>query len=231
MTKRLVISALIAVSLSFGACSSQAVDDSTVTAKVKTKLAADTQTSAIKIGVDTVAGVVTLSGTVPTDTEKNKAEELAKNTDGVKQVVNRISVDPNSLGATNFGDKADQAAKEVGGAISDEAILAKLKAKLISDGITGTNIDVNDGKVVLKGQVEDPQKKAKAEDLARKTDGVKDVRNQLPVKKASASLRGQHRSADSFSPRDLSVSVQSQQPVDREMKQYVNNRRDDVGEP
>jgi hyperosmotically inducible protein len=187
MTKRLVISALIAVSLSFGACSSQAVDDSTVTAKVKTKLAADTQTSAIKIGVDTVAGVVTLSGTVPTDTEKNKAEELAKNTDGVKQVVNRISVDPNSLGATNFGDKADQAAKEVGGAISDEAILAKLKAKLISDGITGTNIDVNDGKVVLKGQVEDPQKKAKAEDLARKTDGVKDVRNQLTVKKASAS--------------------------------------------
>jgi hyperosmotically inducible protein len=82
---------------------------------------------------------------------------------------------------------ASEAARQVGEAISDEAILAKLKAKLISDGITGTNIDVNDGRVVLKGQVEDPQKKAKAEDLARKTDGVKDVRNQLTVKKTSAS--------------------------------------------
>ena len=184
--KKLVPVVLIAVGLFFAGCSSQAVDDSTVTAKVKTKLAADTQTSAIKIGVDTAAGVVTLSGTVPTDTEKKKAEELAKNTDGVKRIVNKISVDPNSLGATNFGAKAGEAAKEVGGAISDEAILAKLKAKLISDGITGTNVDVTGGKVVLKGQVDDPQKKTKAEDLARKTDGVKDVRNQLTVKKTSA---------------------------------------------
>jgi hyperosmotically inducible periplasmic protein len=185
--KKLVPAVLIAVGLFFVGCSSQAVDDSTVTAKVKTKLATDTQTSAIKIGVDTTGGVVTLSGTVPTDTVKNKAEQLAKNTDGVKRVVNKISVDPNSLGATNFGDKAGQAAKDVGGAISDEAILATLKAKLIADGITGTNVDVSGGKVVLKGEVENPQKKAKAEDLARKTNGVRDVRNQLTVKNRSSS--------------------------------------------
>lgn len=185
--KRLVLPFVITISLFFVACSSQEVDDSTVTAKVKTKLATDSQTSAIKIGVDAKGGVVTLSGTVPTDIEKKKAEELAKNTDGVKQVVNKISVDPNSLDATNLGDKAGEVAKKVGGAISDEAILATLKAKLISDGITGTNIDVNGGTVVLKGQVDDTQKKAKAEELARKTDGVKDVRNQLTVKKTSAS--------------------------------------------
>ena len=182
--KKLLPGVLIAVGLCFVGCSSQAVDDSTVTAKVKTKLATDTQTSAIKIGVDTVAGVVTLSGTVPTDTEKNRAEQLAKNTDGVKRVVNKISVDPNSLGATNIGEKAGEAVKTVGGAISDEAILATVKAKLIADGITGTTVDVNGGKVVLKGEVDNAQKKAKAEDLARKTNGVKDVRNQLTVKKA-----------------------------------------------
>jgi hyperosmotically inducible protein len=185
--KKLVAMALIAIGLVFVGCSSQAVDDSIVTAKVKGELATDKQTSAIKIAVDTVGGVVTLSGTVPTDTEKKKAEELAKKTDGVKRVVNKISVDPNSLGATNIGDKAGEAAKNVEGAISDKAILATVKAKLIADGITGTNIDVNNGNVVLKGVVDNRQKKDKAEDLAKRTNGVKDVRNQLTIKNASSS--------------------------------------------
>lgn len=188
--KKLVAAIFIAVGLFLVGCDSQAVDDTTITAKVKAKLAADTQTSAIKIGVDTAAGVLTLSGTVPTNTEKNKAEELAKTTDGVKRVVNKISVDPNSVSASNFGDKAGEAAKNVGGAIGaigaigDEVILASVKAKLIADGITGTNVDVSGGKVVLKGEVENAQKKVKAEDLARKTNGVRDVANQLTVKKA-----------------------------------------------
>lgn len=182
--KKLVSAILIAVGLFFVGCDSQAVDDTTITAKVKAKLAADAQTSAIKIGVDTTAGVLTLSGIVPTDTEKNKAEELAKTTDGVKRVVNKISVDPASIGASNFGDKAGEAAKNIGGAFGDEAILASVKAKLIADGITGTNVDVSGGKVVLKGEVENAQKKIKAEDLARKTNGVRGVTNQLTVKKA-----------------------------------------------
>lgn len=185
--KKLVPAALIAIALFFVACGSQAVDDSVVTAKVKGELATDKQTSAIKIGVDTAGGVVTLSGAVPTDIEKNKAEELARKTDGVKRVVNKISVDPNALGATNIGDKAGEAAKNVGDAISDEAILATVKAKLIADGITGTNIDVNNGNVVLKGAVDNPQKKAKAEELAKRTNGVRDVRNQLTIKSASSS--------------------------------------------
>ncbi|HEV8486161.1 MAG TPA: BON domain-containing protein, partial [Blastocatellia bacterium] len=54
------------VSLVLVGCNSRAVDDSAITAKVKSKLAADSQTSAIKISVETKDGVVTLSGTVPT---------------------------------------------------------------------------------------------------------------------------------------------------------------------
>src|SRR5262249_22536048 len=181
--KRLAISIVIAITVVLVGCSSQEAKDSAVTAKVKSKLAADPQTSAIKIGVQTNEGVVTLSGTVPSDTEKSRTEEIAKNTDGVSRVVNDIKVNPESLGATNVEKKVDEAAKSVGEAVSDTAILAKLKAKLLADGITGTNVDVNNGEVVLKGQVDDAQKKAKAEELARKTDGVKDVKNQLIVKK------------------------------------------------
>jgi hyperosmotically inducible periplasmic protein len=181
--KRSIIPMLIGLTVLLASCSSQAIDDSAVTAKVKSKLAADSQTSAIKIGVETKDGIVTLTGTVPTDTEKSKAELLAKNTDGVKKVQNEIVINPDSLGASNLGEKAGEAAKEVGETITDAAILAELKAKLLADGITGTNVDVNDGQVVLKGEVADPAKKTKAEDIAKKTAGVKDVKNQLTVKK------------------------------------------------
>jgi hyperosmotically inducible periplasmic protein len=184
--RKLALLTLMAVTLFFIGCSSQAVDDSTVSAKVKGKLAADSQTSAIKIGVETKEGIVTLTGTVPTDTEKAKAEQLAKNTEGVKLVVNHIEVNPESLGATNVREKAAEAAKGVGEAVTDAAILAKVKGKLLADGISGTNVDVNDGQVVLNGQVDDPQKKAKAEELARRTDGVKNVTNHLTVKRTKA---------------------------------------------
>ena len=181
--RRLVLPTLIAVAVLFVGCSSQAIDDSAVTAKVKSKLATDSQTSAIKISVETRGGVVTLSGTVPTDTEKNKAEQLARSTDGVKRVQNDIAVKPDSESAKNMRDKNGEDGKGIGDTISDAAILASLKAKLIADGITGTNVDVNEGEVVLKGQVEDANKKAKAEALAKNTTGVKEVKNELTVKK------------------------------------------------
>ena len=178
---------MIAVILGSGGCSSRAVDDSAITAKVKSKLVADSQTSAIKIGVETKDGVVTLSGTVPTTTEKNEADKIAKNTEGVKRVVNDITVNPDSLGATNVREKAGEAAKDIGKSVSDATILTKLKAKLIADGITGTTIDVNNGEVILKGQVDDAKKKAKAEEIVKNTAGVKDVRNQLAIKKYASS--------------------------------------------
>ena len=181
--RRLVIPMLIAVAVFLAGCNSQAIDDSTITAKVKSKLAADTETSAIKIGVETKDGIVTLSGTVPTDTEKSKAEQIARSTEGVKRVSNDIRIDPNSRTATNLGDKSAEAAKGVGETLSDAAILATVKAKLVADGITGTDVDVNGGAVILKGQVENAVEKTKAENIVKNTAGVKDVKNQLTIKK------------------------------------------------
>ena len=185
--KTIVLSIMIAALIGVGGCGSRAVDDSAITLKVKSKLAADSQTSAIKIGVETKDAVVTLSGTVPTAREKDEADKIAKNTDGVKRVVNDITVNSDSLGATNLGEKAGEAAKNISESVSDATILTKLKAKLVADGITGTNIDVDKGNVILKGQVDDTKKKAKAEEIAKNTAGVKDVKNQLTVKKYSSS--------------------------------------------
>jgi hypothetical protein len=73
-------------------CVGCSTNDPGITTAVKSKLAADERTSATKIDVDTKERVVTLNGTVPTQAEKAAAEQVAKNTEGVTNVVNNLTV-------------------------------------------------------------------------------------------------------------------------------------------
>src|SRR6185295_5866749 len=66
--------------------------DTSITTKVKAKFAKDSDVSAMKIHVKTKNSVVTLSGKAKSDMEKSKAEDLAKDTEGVKSVTNNIKV-------------------------------------------------------------------------------------------------------------------------------------------
>lgn len=70
----------------------QYVDDSVITGRVLAKLAADPETSAMAITVETYKGVVQLSGFVDSGDEASKAAELARHTPGVRTVENRLSV-------------------------------------------------------------------------------------------------------------------------------------------
>lgn len=70
----------------------QKVDDAAVLTKVKTKLTADKAKNLINVNVDVKDGVVELKGSVPTDADKTRAEELARGTDGVREVRNELAV-------------------------------------------------------------------------------------------------------------------------------------------
>jgi osmotically-inducible protein OsmY len=69
------------------------VDDATTTARVKSRLLANTNTQGLKIDV-TKDDVVTLSGRVKSTKEKSLAEEIARNTGDVESVRNNLVVDP-----------------------------------------------------------------------------------------------------------------------------------------
>jgi hyperosmotically inducible protein len=72
------------------------VKDSVITTKVKTKLAAKHMSTLTHVKVDTDAnGVVWLSGTAPTKDARDLAGMIAKETDGVNSVNNKIEVAPN----------------------------------------------------------------------------------------------------------------------------------------
>lgn len=69
--------------------------ESTITGKVKAKLAMEQDVSAMNITVTTDdKGVVTLSGTARTQDEADKAISLAQSVDGVTAVQNNIQVSP-----------------------------------------------------------------------------------------------------------------------------------------
>ena len=126
------------VALTGAACKS-GPEDATITASVKSKLAADTTVQASKINVDTKDGVVTLTGTVDSAAAKTKAESIAKGVEGVKSVTDNLTVTappPPPMAANN-----DAAIKK---AIEDN--LAKAK-------VTGVTVSVTDGVATLTGTV------------------------------------------------------------------------------
>ncbi len=68
--------------------------DAAITARVKARLTADPEINAFQIDVDTVDAKVTLSGKVPTARARDEAEHLARTTEGVADVTNRLEVGP-----------------------------------------------------------------------------------------------------------------------------------------
>ena len=72
----------------------ETIDDATITARVKTALLNDAEVGGLKIDVDTTLGVVTMSGTVRSRAEEQRAVQLARRIDGVKDVRSTLQVNP-----------------------------------------------------------------------------------------------------------------------------------------
>jgi osmotically-inducible protein OsmY len=68
------------------------IDDAEIVTKVKSKFAADDQIKAHDINVDAKDGMVTLTGTVPSQAAKERAAELVRNTNDVKGLDNKLEV-------------------------------------------------------------------------------------------------------------------------------------------
>lgn len=155
--------------------------DAWITAKVQAKYFVDDQVKARNIDVTTQNAVVQLRGTVASEAERRQAVALARNTDGVREVTDQLRVDP-----------AEATRTPVAGALRevpaldrpDSWITMKVQAKYFLDAdVKGHKIDVDtrSGVVTLKGTVNNTRQKQEAELIARQTEGVKQVVNQLVV--------------------------------------------------
>jgi len=70
----------------------QTIDDAAITTALKGKYVLDDELKAHDINVDTVNGVVTLTGAAPSQGAIDRATTIAKSVDGVKDVQNQLTV-------------------------------------------------------------------------------------------------------------------------------------------
>jgi hyperosmotically inducible periplasmic protein len=76
------------------------VDDTSTTAAVKSRLVAERPANLTAVGVETVNGVTYLTGVVDTPEQRLRAEQLAWQASGVRQVVNNVQVQRPPVAAT-----------------------------------------------------------------------------------------------------------------------------------
>ena len=93
--------------LSIGLACTKAPDDSQLTSQIQSKLAQDSGLHDKQITVQTSVGVVTLSGTVENETQREAAARYASATPGIKEVVNNLETA--SASATRAADQMAQA--------------------------------------------------------------------------------------------------------------------------
>ncbi len=93
--------ALFTLVITFGACAStrlahestgEYIDDSVITTRVKSLLAADDFIKSFQISVETYQGTVQLSGFVNSQKTADKANDLVKTVNGVKAIKNDLIV-------------------------------------------------------------------------------------------------------------------------------------------
>jgi osmotically-inducible protein OsmY len=82
------------LTLACGKTVGEAIDDTTITTRVKTAMLNDPQVGGLRIDVDTFKGAVTLSGRVKSPAERDQAIALARRVSGVTDVKDALQVIP-----------------------------------------------------------------------------------------------------------------------------------------
>jgi hyperosmotically inducible protein len=132
----------------------------------------------VSVSEDRDKGVVTLTGNVPTDTDKQEAESIAKSNAASLVVADQVSVRPP-------GNESE--AKAVDSDL-DKAIEKNLDATLIKHRLKkNVKYDVKNGVVTLTGDVPSATKREQVEKLVASVPNVKQVVNELEVKGQKAS--------------------------------------------
>jgi hyperosmotically inducible protein len=183
-----------------------AIKDGWLVMKVHSEMVDEDVLAGSNIDVDVKNGVVTLQGTVPTEAARARAVAVAKANDGVKNVVDQLKIAPARSGdrmdraadkaeragektanaAERAGDKTAAAGRSAGRAADDGWIKSKIYAQYLADWNTVLNdsdidVDVNNNMVTLNGTVKSAEAKTKAVSIAKATDGVKGVKDNLRV--------------------------------------------------
>jgi osmotically-inducible protein OsmY len=159
--------------------------DALLTAKVKTALLLSKSASALDVDVDSDDGTVTLTGAVPSDEIKAAVLDVTRDTAGVREVVDRIQVDPHVVSGPEEGKLAERLTElEIETAVYERLLHAEgVDARWIRVLVVGRVVR-------LTGSVPDSNQKDRAAALVASIAGVEKVLNELGVSHRAARVSG-----------------------------------------
>jgi osmotically-inducible protein OsmY len=175
-----------------------------IATKIQAQYFVDPDVKPWNVDVTTTAGgIVELRGEVDSEQAKAEAVRIAKATEGVTRVEDHLRV----RSAAGDRDAANRPA-ETGAPVETEAAntqageawtTAKIQSKYFLDtDVKGRDIDVTtqNGTVTLRGTVESERERRQAVAIARNTDGVREVNDQLQVRAGGQAAGAQPREGD-----------------------------------
>lgn len=163
------------------AVQAQPPTDDSLKDRIEYKLETSPIVRTYDVDVKVEQGVAKLSGDVATIAQKAEAERLAK-IDGVKRVDSTIKVDPGA--DKTVAERIKNGLNKTGEKITDAWITTKVKWFFTGEDLlkgSDINVDTKDRVVTLKGTVKTHEGRTRALELAKNTDGVKNVIDQLTV--------------------------------------------------
>jgi hyperosmotically inducible periplasmic protein len=152
--------------------------DAWLKAKIVTTYALSEHLNPFSIDVDVIGGVVTLTGTVENDIERDLAGEIAKGADGVKKVNNNLNISADAQRNTERGSFMRY--------VEDANITARVKSRLLLDPNTHglkMHVTTKNSVVILEGKVKSDIEADLARQIVLNTKGVVDIQDNLVISK------------------------------------------------
>ena len=147
------------------------IDDSIITASVKSALLANADVNSFDLQVETRKGIVLLSGFVDSKIQIDQALAVTRGVSGVVDVENGVSL--------------KGASSTMGMQMDDTAVTSRVKTALLADpDVRSLDISVltRQGAVQLTGFVNSQAQIDQANKLAAGAEGVRSVKNELMIK-------------------------------------------------
>lgn len=162
------------------------VTDAGITMRLQAKYFTDGDLDGSDIDVTTENGVVTLSGRVTSEGQRQEAVSMAQNTSGVRDVRDNLAVGADT--GPDTVDRLESGAAEVGSRIADSWITTRITARFFLDDdlrSADVSVETSEGTVTLSGRVADSSLEERMLRIAGDVEGVVNVVDQIEVEPSS----------------------------------------------
>jgi len=153
-----------------------AAKDAWLVGKIEMAFTLNEHLNPFVIDTDAENGIVTLTGTVESDIDRDLAGAIAKGVEGVSKVNNKLEIDKTTASTETHAHSSNW--------FTDATTTASVKTRLVANGsidALAIDVDTEDAVVTLSGRVRSEAEKDLATQVAKNTASVAEVRNLLVV--------------------------------------------------